>query len=185
MIGKLLTLQVGPIVEVMKKFTVKVLFPTLLLSVLAASCDFVRSVAGRPSSEEVSKMKVEKEKQEEIRKQEAAQLRLKQKNEDALSSIAKLGVTIKKSSEIKSGLIEDIPAGYYVMLGAFSKEANAAKLSEQAVTAGFEAVIITYGNGQKAVGVFAGTTPAELLDRYLNVAKESFCPLEAWILEKE
>jgi len=181
----LLILQFDQLWNIMKTNLLAVTFTTLLLAGSVVSCDFMRTLAGRPTSARLEEMKIEQKKAEESRRLEQDRIRIEKKNEEALNTLAGLGVVLKPASIIKSGIIDDLPLKYYVMIGAFSKVSNATRQADRATSAGYAVTVVSYGNGNKAVGIDAGNTPAELLDMFLKVSKEDFCPLEPWVLVKD
>ena len=74
---------------------------------------------------------------------------------------------------------------YYVMIGAFSSSANAARQAARAEKAGYKAAVIPLKNGISAVGVCPTNSLTEICAALKKVRQEPFCPADAWILKNE
>ena len=72
---------------------------------------------------------------------------------------------------------------YQIILGAFSKPANADRFASQLNDSGYKANVIPFGNGFTGVGI-CGTSDIVVLAAALREIKnEDFCPEGVWILE--
>ena len=151
-----------------------------------SGCDFLRRLAGRPTSEDIEA------KRELIRQEQAAhQARL-----DSLKRIEKAAADslemldrIKNSGEmmlpvstLRRADAMKLAHRYYIVVGAFSDSANAAWLAERIEKSGFEVVKIPYGNGFTAVGAAGTDSLAGLWDNLGKVKAAEFCPKDVWIL---
>ena len=157
---------------------------------LAGGCDFMRKVAGRPTSAELGtiaagiKERSEKEALE-ARQREEQEMMLRNQA-DSLAAAAALGdVVFKNISAIKVSGNGGMTARYAVVLGAFASPENAAKLIKTVSDAGYRAQELHYTSG--VVGVVAGATDsfAELGRVYSSIKSEKFCPKDAWVLVNE
>lgn len=168
----------------MKGLSVIFLFATIAVSCLS-SCDFIRSVAGRPSTAEIEILRVE----EKARIEEQAAVRaadsLCKASADAYDAFLKEGVKIRKTSEIPALDGQQFEKGLYLALGTFSMDNNALKLVSKASSSGYDARTIAYSNGFLLVVAIPSPDYARLRDGFLKICKEQFFPADAWILECE
>ena len=155
-------------------------------------CDFMRKLAGRPTSEDVELKRVEL-----LRAEEAAlqarldslrnvEQRMVQDSLNALDSIRQLGGSILNPAAMGGLFATKLESRYYIILGSFRTRSNAEALFNVAKTAGYKPALISFGKG----GLIAvGVSPVNRLsDAYLalnSVKKESFCPKDVWILVNE
>ena len=104
----------------------------ILISLLALTgCDFMRKLAGRPTSEDVEAMRLEI-----LRAEEAAlqarldslrnvEQRMVQDSLNALDSIRQLGGSILNPASLGGLFATKLEARYYIILGSFRSRANA------------------------------------------------------------
>ena len=165
-------------------------FIALLLTVLMAAtgCDFLRKLAGRPTSADLAVMA------EDLRaRQEAADKAARDSAEAALL-IARYRADSTAAAEYLKGEKVLGPARfgglasstgqplYQIILGA-SKPANADRFASQLNDSGYKANVIPFGNGFTGVGI-CGTSDIVVLAAALREIKnEDFCPEGVWILE--
>ena len=104
--------------------------------------------------------------------------------EDSLAlvdSIRRMETAVRSLSEVGDLYTTSLDHRYYIIVGAFLKEANADAMLKTASDAGYVPVKIAL-NGFVAVGV----SPADRLgDAFLSlksVKREDFCPPDVWIL---
>ena len=165
----------------------------IVISLLALTgCDFMRKLAGRPTSEEVEGMRIEI-----LRAEEAAlQARLDslrnieqmmvQDSLDALDSIRQLGGSILNPASLGGLFATKLEARYYIILGSFRSRANAEGLFNVAKSAGYKPALISFGKGGLiAVGVCPVNRLSDAYTSLNSVKKESFCPKDVWILVNE
>ena len=168
------------------------IFLVILSLLCLTGCDFMRKLAGRPTSEDVEMKRIEI-----LRAEEAAlQARLdslrnvEQKmirdSLNALDSIRQLGGSILNPASLGGLFATKLEARYYIILGSFRSRANAEGLFNVAKDAGYKPALISFGKG----GLIAvGVSPVNRLsDAYValnSVKKESFCPKDVWILVNE
>lgn len=162
----------------------------LVSAVLLSGCDFFRSIAGRPTSEDI---KVKREAvqlhkaalaaQEQARKDS---LRLVQKavqdSVDAVRALEEKNVKILPLSEL-GGVNGDFTSAYCIIVGSFRTGVNAERMASKIEAAGYVPVVLRFRNGMSAVSVFPCNRIAELAAAYDKVKSEKFCPDDAWILK--
>lgn len=153
-------------------------------------CDFFRKMAGRPTSEEIEAMRVEKLKAEEARLQ-ASLLQLqkeKQAMEDsieALKLIRQQEGTLLNPSALGGLFTTKLEARYCVIIGAFNQRSNAERLLKEASSKGYSPSLISFRNGLTAVGLCPSETLQEAMQAVRKVRDEAFCPDDVWILANE
>jgi len=168
-------------------------FAFLTISFALTSCDMFRSLAGRPTSEEIEA------KREIIRAEQAARAeavedslaKVRQAINDAQAdsaateAFAEMALVFRPAKQYKIE-IEQLLADteYYAVMGSFKDAGNAARKAESITEAGFGCVVVNLYNGLKIVLVPAGNAPRELLDRVNSIKKMDFCPSDLWILQK-
>ncbi len=154
-----------------------------------SGCDFLRKMAGRPTSEDIEA------KREVIALEEARhQARLdslavvEKQAADSLAlldSIRRSGSVILGTGRLGGVAAASLHCRYYIIIGAFSNADNAKRLAEKAQKAGVEATRIPCTNGYTAVSVFPSNSLAEVYSSLLKVKGYEFCPDDAWILVNE
>lgn len=164
-------------------------------AVLAGGCDFIRTVAGRPTSEYIDAKRVLVE-QQELRKQQVADsiALAKRMEEEAkahalaaeavlqrLNGTNRLIPATKIANLDKAGL----EYAYYLMIGSFSSQENAQSLVSKAQEAGFDALILPYRNGRNAVALDPSNDIVKIEESLTKALAQPFCPAEAWILVVE
>ena len=163
----------------------------MTLSVFAVTgCDFFRTMAGRPTSEDIERKKVEIMRQEQAVLQAGLdslkrQKQMVQDSIDALDSIKQLGGTILNPARLGGLFATKLEARYYVIIGAFRVRANAEALFSRAKNAGHTPALISFNNGMIAVGLRPCNTVVDALSALKSVRKETFCPKDVWILLNE
>lgn len=163
----------------------------LLVSLLAlGGCDMFRRLAGRPTAEEVDKMRIEM-----MRKKEAEhQFRidsLKRVEKSIADSIAILDSlkqmhgTILNPSEIGGLFTTRLDSRYYIVVGAFRERSNAESLLNTVKEHGYSPLLISFRNGFNAIGVSPADNLPAAFYALKKVKAETFCPDDVWILVNE
>lgn len=168
----------------------------ILLIVMAllslTGCDFMRKLAGRPTSQDVENKRIEI-----LRAEEAAlqarldslrnvEKRMIQDSLNALDSIRQLGGSILNPASLGGLFATKLEARYYIILGSFRARANAEALFKVAKEAGYKPALISFGKGGLiAVGVCPVNKLPDAFVALNSVKKESFCPKDVWILVNE
>ncbi len=166
----------------------------LLMSIMLVSlsgCDFLRALAGRPSSKDIEEKRIAIIKAEE----EALQTRLdsiriagEKTVSDSLAAFDTLkawGVTMKGSDKMAVSSGTELGFRYYIIVGAFGDSANARKMFNVASEKGYNPVLINSRRGMIAVGLAPTDRISSLKESYEKLRTESFCPKDAWIMVNE
>ena len=176
---------------------ISVLCASALILLLLGGCDFLRTVAGRPTSSELQAKRAAIALQEAAERE--AQAREKQVR-DSLAAVQKhrldsaAAETYFKEARVSRigiaslpGLRRDgLPQKYCVILAGFSQPQNAERFSATLKEAGYTPVILRYVRGERSVvGIDPTDDPAALRASYEKVRTEKFCPRDAWILVNE
>ena len=166
----------------------------MLLAVTAmfmlTGCDFFRQLAGRPTSEEIEAMRVEKLRIEEERLQESL-IRLQEEKQAVADSIEAMKLirqqegTLLNPNALGGLFATKLEAKYTVIVGAFTKRANAERLHKQVSDKGYSPLLISLRSGLIAVGVCPVESKAEAMQAVRKVKGEDFCPDDVWILANE
>lgn len=171
----------------MKRFVVLLMTMSLFM---VTGCDFFRTLAGRPTSEEIEQMKVE------ILRAEQAVLQARldsirreqqivQDSIAALDSIRQCGGTILNPAKLGGLFATKLESRYYVIIGAFKKRANAEALLGRAADSGYAPALISFNNGIIAVGLCPCNNIVSAKESLMKVKTEEFCPSDVWILLNE
>lgn len=164
----------------------------VMMLLTVSGCDFMRKVAGRPTSEDIENMRLEILKAEEqalmarldsLRKVEQKMI---QDSLDALDSIRQLGGSILNPAAMGGLFATKLESRYYIILGSFRTRAYAEALLNVAKDAGYRPALISFGKGGLiAVGVSPVNKLQDALSALSEVKKEPFCPKDVWILVNE
>ena len=153
-------------------------------------CDFFRTLAGRPTSEDILEKKI----QMQIAQQAIEQARLDslrreqqivQDSLSALDSIRQYGGTILNPAKLGGLFATKLEARYYIIVGAFKRRSNAESLLYQATYAGYAPALISFNNGLIAVGLCPTNNIVDAKNALKRVKEESFCPKDVWLLLNE
>lgn len=169
----------------------------LALAVLmtVTSCDFMRRLAGRPTSEDIEVARLEI-----LRIQKEAEVAAEQARLDSIKQVQK---TLQDSLAVYDSLRQEVgsilnpaelgglfssklEARYYVIVGAFRARANAERMVERISSEGeYAPALINFRNGMIAVGVCPRNKVQDAFAALKEVREESFCPNDVWILVNE
>jgi hypothetical protein len=172
------------------------IFAALLLLCGLSSCDFFRGLAGRPLSSEIEAKRARIESAQ--KRAEAFRDSLERARMDsviraqkflsdsthATDSLLKAG-KLRRASSIRNIPKAKLQSRYYVVVGAFSQEANATRLVARYRDAGFRAEALRYHSGTTAVLVEPTARITDAMDAFRRIKVLPFAPKEAWILIDE
>lgn len=167
------------------------LFSVLVVAVcLLTGCDMFRSLAGRPTSEDIAQMRVVLAEREAAAEQARLDsiARERQRVEDSLARIAALDTLemmrrLVRTPDRFGGIISSDPLKqYYVVLGSFKDLTNATNYAAKVRQGGYDAEVIRFRNGFNAVGAGPSDEPAAFLTTLRRLQGESFFPKDFWIL---
>ena len=167
-----------------------VILAVILAALMATSCDFMRKVAGRPTSEDLKTMVAarEQEKEQAARAEQERQQRERERQYQADSLLAVQtmeGIVMNRLSELNVNVVTELPAKYNVVIGAFSDASNADNLISQLKAAGYEASPMRYRSGKTAVLACSSDSFVELGKSFASLQKEKYCPKDVWVIVKE
>ena len=171
----------------------------LLFSILVAAsciltgCDAFRSLAGRPTSDDIAQMRTV------IAERQAAAERARLDSiererirvEDSLARVAALDTLdlmkhlLRTPSRVGGLATADTVARYCAVLGSFKDKTNAANYAAKIKDGGYEVRVIPFRNGFTAVGAVPSDDPAMFLSSLRRLQKEPFFPKDYWILVNE
>lgn len=164
----------------------------LAVAVFAVSgCDFFRSLAGRPTSEDIEMKKIEILRAEEAALQarldslKNVEQKMMQDSLNALDSIRQIGGSVLNPAKYGGLFATRLEARYYVIIGAFRTRTNAENLLRTAKEKGYRPALISFQSGMIAVGLSPVNKLTDALTELKKVKKEPFCPKDAWILVNE
>ena len=177
---------------------------------LLHGCDFLRILAGRPTSREIEEKRraimlmdrVEAQEPEDtvaltaVREPAVEQPAVQETQpatEPAKAPETKQEVKqaaapggIRVSTRKADLFAEPRPTyRYYVMIGTFGSRDNAVRLSGKAGEAGYPVSLLPFANGMTAVGVCPSDDFGDICASLEKLRKESFCPKDACILKIE
>ncbi len=173
------------------KNSVRIILVLFAAALLCSGCDFLRSIAGRPTSEDIAKKRALIEAVEAQRAQHRADslkavaaARKREKDSlAALQSLAQLSVKVIPSSSLGGVKTpENVAKGYSVIVGSFKSLPNAERMAEKARSYGFPPVVLHLGSGMCAVSICPCGTISEIALAFEKIKDEKFCPKDAWIL---
>lgn len=165
---------------------------------LLAGCDFLRSLAGRPTSRDIDAKRAQIEREVAPEKEHADSL--------AAGQLADAGQPDQQEPAVKKdpaptsggGIPKqltpkqlqgrekfDLAHRYYLMIGVFRNPDNATRQSERAQAAGYPVTLIPMNNGLTGVGVCASDDLQSVYESFVRLRKEPFCPDDTWILNNE
>ncbi len=156
----------------------------LLLCVTA--CDFIRSLAGRPTSAEIeskkgmiaAKERAEQEKADSIDRVAARLAR----EQDCLDSLKATGCVFTEIASLNGRVTSDLANKYYIICGAFADEANAGNMAKDLKDKGYACEIILYRNGRNVVAACPTDDVCELYGAYSSLSEAELIPADSWIL---
>ena len=173
----------------------KTLILAWALVALVSSCDFVRTLAGRPTSARVEEIRLTQLAVEEARHQ--ARLDSLQRREKALAdtlaaresrlldSLAQTKGTVLNPAKLGGLFTTKLEGKYYIVVGAFRGRYYAERKLKACNEAGYTASIIHFRNGLLAVAVCPSNDLNETLNTLRKLRGTGICPADSWILVNE
>lgn len=160
-----------------------------LTGMTLSSCDFLRSVAGRPTSAELNAAKVQNEKPEVrvdtvkvVEKVVVVDTVMVAEPEYKLEKHSgRLSVPFAYT-HTTSKLVAEPEYNYYVLVGTYRQKGTMNKMISQAKEAGYRSYQLKYENGLVSVGLCPSNKLGEAVDSYLKLKREAFCPADACVL---
>ena len=154
-------------------------------------CDFMRKLAGRPTSEDIENKRIELLRAEEAALQarldslKQVEQKMLQDSLNVLDSIRQLGGSILNPASMGGLFATKLEARYYVIVGAFKYRSNAEALLKTVQQKGYRPALISFRNGRMAVGLCPSNNIKDAFEGLKKVKQESFCPSDVWVLRNE
>lgn len=173
-----------------------VVLSLVLAAVVLSGCDFLRSLAGKPTSEELTEkreriLQLEEEARLQARLDSLEKVRQRMADSLAaledhlLDSLSQTKGTILNPSKLGGLFTTKLDAKYYIVVGAFRTRSYAERKLEKCNKAGLPATIISFRNGLLAVGVCPSDSLNDTLKKLHELRGNGICPEDAWILINE
>ena len=166
-------------------------------ALLLGGCDFVRTLAGRPTSDDLEVKRSQLERAENAARYQARIDSFDQVLAHRADSLAALDAHLLDSlSQTKGTILNPTKMGglyttklasrYYIVVGAFRTRSYAERKLTQCSEAGYrDATIISFRNGLLAVAVCASDSLNETLKKLRELRGNGICPPDGWILVNE
>jgi hypothetical protein len=171
-----------------KSYIILALTALLMLT----GCDFMRKLAGRPTSEDIENKRIELLRAEEAALQarldslRQVEQKMLQDSLNVLDSIRQLGGSVLNPASMGGLFATKLEARYYIILGSFRTRSYAEALFSVAKDAGYKPALISFGKGGLiAVGVSPVNRLSDAFAALSEVRKEKFCPSDVWVLVNE
>lgn len=168
------------------------IFKLVCLSFFAlciSGCDFIRSLAGRPTSEDIEAKKViiKAEHDREVARRDSADavLRLQALQAASLDSLKASGCAFINVSDLRVTITSELSSKYYIVCGAFSDQSNAARMAAKLLENDCKSELIPYKNGSTAVGASPSDDISEVYRQYVRLHEGKLIPVDSWILVNE
>ena len=167
-----------------------ILLSSAVLLLVLSSCDFFRGIAGRPGGEE---LRAKRERIDSARAQAAAiqlakadsvlrEQRFRADSAHAEDSLRSLG-KLRRASAVKGLPSASLEKKYYIVVGAFSNEVYAEKLSARYAADGFRTGILRYrSNGLNTVYASPSDNIVETFAAWKKILSMPYAAKETWIL---
>ncbi len=147
--------------------------PALLVAVLLLTgCDFFRALVGKPTSEDIERMK-----------QEAAAKARKQRELDSLNKARALELERARIEAENAYLLDESAGRYHVIIGSFKVENNAARFLERLEKDGYTPRKFKFNNGFDLVSVGVYDNYREALKAMNDVLEYDRCPEDVWVYD--
>lgn len=167
----------------------------LALVTLVSSCDFVRTLAGRPTSAQLEQIRQQRMAAEEARHQAKldSMERVQKHMADSLEALEKYLLdsltqakgTVLNPSKLGGLYTTKLDAKYCIVVGAFRNRYYAERKLKECNAAAYTATIISFRNGLLAVSVCPSNSLAETLKTLKELRGQGVCPPDSWILVNE
>ena len=161
-------------------------------ALLLSSCDFMRTLAGRPTSAQLYEKYVAIRQEKEEARLQARRDSLQQVRQHEADSLAALEKRVLDSLKharrklLNTGMNkEPLGAKYYIIVASYGTRSNAENKVERCIDAGYPACVILFRSGLNAVGVCPSNSIHETVKRFNELTGNGICPPDGWILVNE
>lgn len=164
-------------------------------TVLISGCDFVRTLAGRPTAAQVEQIRLERMAREEALHQ--ARLDSMRKAEQHLAdSIAALEAFLRDSlvqaqgtrlnpAKMGSLFTTKLDAHYCIIVGAYRTRSYAERKLKLCNDAGYTGTILSFRNGLLAVAICPSDDLRKTVNTLNKLRGTGVCPRDSWLLINE
>ena len=161
-----------------------VILSLAIAALVLSGCDFLRALAGRPTSEELAVKQSNIERAKDVARYQARIDSLERVRVRLADSLAALDAHLLDSLSQTKGTILN-PTNYYIVVGAFRTRSYAERKLTECNKAGYTATIISFRNGLLAVAICPSNSLNESLKVLREVRGNGICPQDGWILVNE
>ena len=173
-----------------------VILSLAIAALVLSGCDFLRALAGRPTSEELAVKQSNIERAKDVARYQARIDSLERVRARLADSLAALDAHLLDSlSQTKGTILNPTKMGglyttklesrYYIVVGAFRTRSYAERKLTECNKAGYTATIISFRNGLLAVAICPSNSLNESLKVLREVRGNGICPQDGWILVNE
>ena len=145
----------------------------LLLGTTVTGCDFLRKVAGRPTSAQLEAAVARREAEEEARHQ--ARL-------DSARQVAQAVADSLKALEEQQAVVPEIRN--YIIMGSFAEPKHAQRKKRMLEADGYKAEIFRLNSGLHAVGIEGAVTLEETKQMLETLKRKKICSQGSWVYVK-
>ncbi|HIZ87136.1 MAG TPA: SPOR domain-containing protein [Candidatus Coprenecus pullistercoris] len=138
--------------------------------VLLTGCDFFRSLVGKPTSEDLERMRQEAMEQERL-----------QREQDSIARVR--AAELEQEALRQQNLLDESKGRYHVILGSFKVEGNAEKMISLLRKNGYTPEKIQFNNGFEVVSVAAYDNYRDAVRAMEDVMEYQFCPEDVWVYD--
>ena len=154
----------------MKKIHLTAVIVVSLLCISLSGCDFIRKVAGKPTSEDLAELLAIRE----------AKARAEADSIAAAKAAAEEAARIEQ--EKAAGTLK---FRYYVVAGGFKVPGNADKLKKKLEENGFEALLVKFKNGYETVLTGGAETSQQANQNRREMGRAGLAPDDLWVYDAE
>lgn len=167
----------------------KKIFFIVAICLCVTSCDFLRKVAGRPTSEEIAAKYIEicRQEKEHVQRVDSvcAETSRVVDSLETIDALRKLKGSVIAAGRLNGTEAASLANRYYVVIGTFSKPENARKIAAEAGKAGYDVTLVKYRSGFTAVALCGSDDIFSINESFGRLKKEKFCPPDIWIMSNE
>ena len=165
-------------------------------ALLLSGCDFVRTLSGRPTSDDLEVKRSTIERAQNVARYQARIDSLERVRTHMADSLAALEAHLLDSlTQAKGTILNPTKMGglyttrlesrYYIVVGAFRTRSYAERKLVKCNEAGYTATIISFRNGLLAVAVCPSNSLSETVTKLRELRGNGICPEDGWILANE
>lgn len=181
--------------KVTKKWLGSLSVSVLILgSLMLGGCDFMRRVAGRPTSADLAAkrdaiqarvMAAEEAREaaeEEAHEAQEAVAAAPKPDAASFTALRAAGCLVNSVSTLGLKLPAALSHNYYIITGSFAERENAESLAAKLLSQGFESELIPFSARRTAVGACPSDGVDEIVASYKTLVGGGTVPADSWIL---